>query len=395
MTIRAAAGALLSSGKTQIISPSKSQDAQTALQIIQDLGALIQSIPHGIQVKGTLHLKKSSVQCGESGLCIRLFTPIASLFQKELILKGKGSLLKRPMDMMEFPLESLGVKCRTRNGFPPVKVKGPLGFGKLNMDGSLTSQFFSGLLMALPLCKGNSEIRVQNLKSKPYILMTLELLNDFGIKVNKDQDLSTFQIPGNQRYNREVYSVEGDWSGASCLLVAAAISGKVSVTGLNMKSSQADKQILKALKKAGARIQKGENKVTVSQERLKSFVFDATHCPDLIPALTVLACSASGLSKIMGADRLKHKESNRALTLVSEFKKMGADICFEKNKLLIRGRELKGGNVFSHHDHRIAMAEAVAGLRAKKGVHIHKWECVSKSYPSFFKDMISIGGKIK
>jgi 3-phosphoshikimate 1-carboxyvinyltransferase len=395
MTIRAAAGALLSSGKTQILSPSKSQDAQTAFQIIQDLGAKVQSNSQGIMVKGGFNLKKDSIQCGESGLCIRLFTPIASLLRKELTLKGKESLLNRPMDMMESPLESLGVECRTQNGFPPIKVKGPLGFGRIEMDGSLTSQFLSGLLMALPLCPGNSEIRVKNLKSKPYILMTLELLNDFGIKVNKDQDLCTFQIPGNQEYNREVYSVEGDWSGASFLLVAGAISGKVTVTGLNLRSTQADKQILKALRRAGANIQASENKVIVFRNKLKSFEFDATHSPDLIPALTVLACFAPGLSKIKGADRLKHKESHRAFTLVSEFRKMGADICADKNKLIIRGGRLKGGSVFSHNDHRIAMAEAVAGLRVEKGVHIYKDECVSKSYPEFFEDLISIGGKIK
>ncbi|MFW6140191.1 MAG: 3-phosphoshikimate 1-carboxyvinyltransferase [Acidobacteriota bacterium] len=395
MTIRAAAGALLSQGKTQILTPSQCQDAQTAFQIIQDLGATIQPVPQGIKIKGGLNPRKDSIQCGESGLCLRLFTPIASLLSKELTLKGKGSLSNRPMDMMESPLKSLGLHCKTQNGLPPIKAKGPLGFGEVNMDGSLTSQFLSGLLMALPLCKGNSEIRVQNLNSKPYILMTLELLHDFGIKVNKDKGLSKFQIPGNQKYSRAVYPVEGDWSGASFLLAAGAISGKVTVTGLNMKSAQADKQILKALHKTGANIQMTENKVTVSRNKLKSLVFDATHCPDLIPALTVLACFSPGLSKITGASRLKYKESNRALSLISEFQKMGADIWLDKDKLLIRGGNLEGGKVFSHNDHRIAMAEAIAGLRVKKSVRIHKWECVEKSYPNFFKDLISIGGRIK
>jgi len=395
MTIRAAAGALLSSGTTRIISPSKCQDAQTAFKIIQDLGASLRPMSQGIQVKGGLNLKKNSLHCGESGLCMRLFPPLASLLKKELTLNGKGSLLSRPMDMMESPLGPLGVRLQTQKGLPPIKVKGPLGSGQVNIDGSLTSQFLSGLLMALPLCPGNSEIKVQNLKSKPYIRMTLELLSDFGIKVDHNQDLSTFQIPGNQKYRKDLYSVEGDWSGASFLLAAGAVSGKVIVTGLDLKSSQADMQILTALKKAGANIQMTEDKITVSQNKLKPFVFNATHCPDLIPVLTVLACFAPGLSQIRGADRLKHKESNRALSLVSEFKKIGADICRDKDKLLIKGKGLKGGDVFSHNDHRIAMAEAVAGLRANSGVNIHKWECVSKSYPDFFKDLISLGGRIQ
>lgn len=395
MTIRAAAGALLSLGKTRILSPSKCQDAQTAFRIIQDLGAAIYPESRWIQVKGGLKLKKNSLHCGESGLCMRLFTPIASLFKRELTLKGEGSLLNRPMDMMESPLESLGVWSQTQNGLPPVKVKGPIGFGQVHINSSVTSQFLSGILMTLPLCAGDSEIRVHNLKSKPYILMTLEFLKDFGIQVHTNRHFSTFQIPGNQNYSREEYAVEGDWSGASFLLTAGAISGKVTVTGLNMKSHQADSQILKALQKAGANIEMRENKITVSQNKLKPFVFNATHCPDLIPALTVLACFAPGISRIIGANRLKHKESNRAFSLSSEFGKMGADICFEKNKLLISGGGLKGGTVFSHHDHRIAMAEAVAGLRAKRGVNIHKWECVSKSYPDFFKDLMSIKGKTK
>jgi 3-phosphoshikimate 1-carboxyvinyltransferase len=395
MTIRAAAGALLSSGKTRILSPSKCQDARTAFWIIQDLGSVIYPDSQRIQVKGGLKLKKNSLHCGESGLCMHLFTPIASLFKRELTLKGEGSLLNRPMDMMKSPLKSLGVRCQTQNGLPPIKVTGPIGSGRVNMNSSVTSQFLSGLLMTLPLCTGDSEIRVHNLKSKPYILMTLELLKDFGIQVNTDCHLSAFHIPGNQKYSKKEYAVEGDWSGASFLLTAGAVSGKVTVTGLNMKSRQADRQIIKALHKAGARIQTTENKVSVSRNKLTSFTFNATHCPDLIPALTVLACFASGTSRIIGADRLKDKESNRAFSLTSEFGKMGAKICFEKNKLLISGGGLKGGTVFSHHDHRIAMAEAVAGLRAKRGANIHKWECVSKSYPDFFKDLTSIGGNIK
>jgi 3-phosphoshikimate 1-carboxyvinyltransferase len=395
MTIRAAAAALLSSGTTEILFPSKCMDAQAAFAVIQDLGAALQPVSQGIQVKGALDLKKRSIQCGESGLCMRMFTPIAALLERELTLEGKGSLLKRPMDMMESPLRSLGVECRTQNGLPPVKVKGPLSAGTISMDGSLTSQFLSGLLMALPLCAGTSEIRIRNLTSKPYIHMTLELLRDFGIKVDNDPDLSVFQIPGSQKYGRNAYAVEGDWSGAAFLLAAGAISGKVTVTGLNMTSSQADRQILNALKKAGADMQREADKVTVVRSRLRPFVFDAAHCPDLIPALTALACFAPGVTQIMGAGRLVHKESDRAHALVSEFRKMGADLCFDGHKLLIRGGALKGGDVFSHNDHRIAMAEAAAGLQAEKGVRIRKWECVDKSYPDFFSDLISTGGRIK
>lgn len=394
MAIRAAAAALLSSGTTEIHFLSACRDAQAAFAVIQDLGAELESMPQGIRVRGGLSLKSRSIRCGESGLCMRMFTPIAALLSEEVTLEGTGSLLNRPMDMMASPLAVLGVPCTTRAGRPPVKVKGPLRAGKAAMDGSLTSQFLSGLLMALPLCAGDSEIHIRNLTSKPYIHMTLELLSDFGIRIECEPDLSAFRIPGNQVYRRDMYVVEGDWSGAAFPLTAGALAGQVTVTGLNMQSAQADRQILKALKQAGAGIKPGENCVTVFHNILKPFTFDAAHCPDLIPALTALACFAPGLSRISGAGRLVHKESDRAQVLVSEFKKMGADISFNGDEMHVRGGELRGGDAAAHNDHRIAMAEAVAGLKSEMGVRISGWECVAKSYPDFFKDLRAIGGTV-
>lgn len=393
LTIRAAAAALLSSSETRILLPSLCDDAVACWGIIQALGAEVESTPEGVKVTGGLHLKNPTLDCGESGLCLRLFAPVASLLGKEICLIGSGSLLKRPVKMMEYPLRHLGVRCQTQNGFLPVKVQGPLSSGRFKIQGSESSQFLTGLLMSLPLCEEESRIQVWDLKSKPYILMTLEVLSHFGVEIEKDEQLTRFRIPGKQHYQGKAYRVEGDWSGAAFLLVAGAIGGRVCVTGLNRNSSQADTKILEALRSAGARVGVEENQVSVSRKNLEAFEFDATHCPDLIPALTVLASFSTGLSRIKGVRRLKHKESDRGEALLTEFQKLGVSVQKQKDSLVVEGGRLEGGTVFSHHDHRIAMALAVAGLRSETGVGIQGWECVAKSYPDFFKDLNLEEGK--
>jgi 3-phosphoshikimate 1-carboxyvinyltransferase len=251
----------------------------------------------------------------------------------------------------------------------------------------------SGLLMALPLCPQDSVLTVSNLKSKPYLRMTLSLLKEFGIIIHHDEELSRFEIPGKQAYHPRTYRVEGDWSGGAFLLVAGAIAGRVKVRGLNDKSLQADRAILEALERAGAKIHTEKDAVTVERSGLKAFEFDATDCPDLFPPLVALACYCKGKSVIRGTERLRHKESDRALALVSEFRKMGARIRVQGGTMEVTGGRLKGGEVSSRHDHRIAMACAVAGLASEKGVRIRNWSCVGKSYPQFFDDLEALRRK--
>jgi 3-phosphoshikimate 1-carboxyvinyltransferase len=257
----------------------------------------------------------------------------------------------------------------------------------------MSSQVASGLLMALPLCPQDSVLTVANLKSKPYLRMTLSLLKEFGIIIHHDEELRRFEIPGKQAYHPRNYRVEGDWSGGAFLLVAGAIAGRVKVRGLSDKSLQADRAVLMALEKAGAKIGSGGNTVTVEQNRLKAFEFNATDCPDLFPPLAALACHCEGRSVIQGTERLKHKESDRALALVREFRKMGARIRVQGGRMEVTGGRLEGGDVSSNQDHRIAMACAVAGLSSEKGVRIRDWSCVAKSYPQFFDDLEALRRK--
>ena len=292
--------------------------------------------------------------------------------------------------MIEEALNQLGVKCKSSDGFLPITIKGPIKGGHCEIDGSISSQLLTGLLMALPLASKDSEIKVKNLKSKPYIDMTLQLLSSFGISL-ENIDYTTFRIPGNQKYTPQDYIVEGDWSGGAFLLVAGAINGQLTVKGLRSDSRQSDISVLKALKMAGAQMIIGEDQVEISKSELKSFVFDATESPDLFPPLVALASYCSGISAIKGVSRLIFKESNRAKTLIQEFGKMNVKIEVADDIMSITGGRPDAARVESHDDHRIAMATAVASLGATGRVSIRDSQCVAKSYPGFFDDLRQLG----
>ncbi|MDY0095209.1 MAG: 3-phosphoshikimate 1-carboxyvinyltransferase [Candidatus Vecturithrix sp.] len=391
--LRAAAAAYLTGKTCEIAHPSLCDDAKAALGIVTALGVELDMRPDVIHFMPGEQKPVSVLDCGESGLCLRMFPSIAALRPETMTLIGRGSLISRPLDMIVRPLQELGVACQTNNGFAPITVTGPLQAGKTVVDASVTSQFLTGLLMALPLCHGKSEITVKNLKSTPYIAMTLHLLERFGIQIEHDQ-FTRFVIHGPQAYQPHTYSVEGDWSGAAFLLVAGAIAGNVNVTNLNFDSLQADRAILDALARCGADVTMEQSQVTVRQKPLSGFEFDAVDCPDLFPPLVALACACEGKTVIYGAQRLTVKESDRGTALLTEFHKIGANIALYPDRMEIIGSELDGGDVHAYHDHRIAMACAIAALRSRKGVTIEGAECVAKSYPQFYENLRSIAVNI-
>ena len=382
---RALIAAALSEGESRILNSSYCDDALATMGAIEALGAQIGREEKRVTVRGRENQASGTIDCGESGTCMRMITAVASLFERKIKITGRGSLLSRPVGPIEKPLSELGVRCET-GGFLPISVQGPMRGGQAEVDGSESSQFVSGLLMALPLCDNDSQIKVLNLKSKPYVRMTLGVLSHFGIKAETDQELENFSIPGNQRYKPAEYSVGGDWSGASFLLVAGATAGSVTVKNLKA-GEQADQAVLVALKAAGAEVKIEKDSVAVGKNELRGFEFDATDCPDLFPPLAALACSCDGESVILGAGRLRHKESDRAGVLVRELGRVGADIKVEGDRMIIRGRKLSGGEVESHNDHRIAMAAAVAALNSENGIRIAGEECIGKSYPKFFEEL--------
>jgi len=351
------------------------------------------------------------VNCGESGLGIRMFTPVAALSSEQITINGKGSLLTRPMDFFDEVLPQVGVQITSNNGKLPLQIQGPLQPQNITVDGSLSSQFLTGLLMAYAATPNPSKggefqpeaitISVKNLKSKPYIDLTLKVMEAFNMNVpiNKNYEefvfnYATSKIP---TFGGEgaAYTVEGDWSGAAFLLVAGAIAGEITLKGLDVFSTQADKKILEALQDSGCRLSIQDKQIEVGPAALKAFHFNATDCPDLFPPLVALAAYCEGKTVIEGVSRLAHKESDRGITLQDEFGKMGLEIILQDDLMIINGgKGLKGAHVHSRHDHRIAMACATAGLRAAAEVVIDEAEAIDKSYPDFYKHIEKLGASV-
>jgi 3-phosphoshikimate 1-carboxyvinyltransferase len=398
---RACAAALLNEGTTIISNPGNSNDDLAALSVIQNLGAVIKEQQAGklvIESKGVKPVS-GEMNCGESGLGIRMFTPIAALSENEIVINGSGSLVTRPMDFFDEIFPQLGISIHSNNGRLPLKIKGSLQPKDITIDGSLSSQFLTGLLMAYgKAATSPATITVNNLKSKPYIDLTLQVMKHFGYNV-VNNNFESFTInPANNSITQTInYTVEGDWSGGAFLLVAGAVSGDITVTGLDVFSTQADKAILQALMDSGCTISIEEKQIHIALpasgvKGLKPFHFDATDCPDLFPPLVALASFCNGTTAIEGVSRLAHKESDRGLTLQEEFAKMGINIKLQDDLMLVEGGAgIKGATVHSHHDHRIAMACAVAALGATGETIIEEAEAINKSYPDFYEHIKQLG----
>ena len=398
---RACAAALVRKGDTIIHNPGISNDDKAALNVIQALGATVENLKDGSLkiISDGVKPISDTVNCGESGLGIRMFAPIVALSEKEITIQGERSLLNRPMDFFDEVLPQLGVQITSNNGKLPLKLKGPLQPKNITIDGSLSSQFLTGLLLAYAASDAKDvTITVNNLKSKPYVDLTLTVIEEFNLKEPENKNYEAFYF-GSETSNYEPifndYTIEGDWSGGAFLLVAGAIAGDIKIEGLDIASTQADKEVLKALMDCGCKILIEEKQIEISSGELKAFQFDATDCPDLFPPLVALASYCEGTTEIEGVHRLTHKESNRALTLQEEFEKMGIEIELQGNKMLIKGGTgVKGAHVHSRHDHRIAMACAVAALKAESETVIDDAEAVNKSYPNFYEHIQSLGAKV-
>lgn len=397
---RACAAALVRKGTSVINNAGISNDDKAALGVIAQLGAnwTLEGTTLTVESKGVSALG-NAINCGESGLGIRMFAPLVALNTQPMTIDGQGSLLKRPMDFFDDTLPQLGVVITSNQGKLPLQITGPLVPANITIDGSLSSQFLTGLLMAYAAADAQDvSINVTDLKSKPYIDLTLKVMADFGLKVPENSQYERFYFSALPHKNVSEpihYQVEGDWSGAAFLLVAGALAGNIEVKGLDVFSTQADKAILQALMDCGCKLSIQESVIEIGYAPLKAFHFNATDCPDLFPPLVALAAYCEGTSVIEGVTRLTHKESNRALTLQEEFGKLGIEIVLQEDLMLVKGGTgVQGAVTHSHHDHRIAMACAVAALKASGNVVIEEAEAINKSYPNFFEHIAQLGAII-
>lgn len=382
----------LANGESTIYNAGNSNDEKAMLAAILQLGAQVEEVePRQLKVKGIGEFPQEAVlNMEESGLGTRLMTGICAAHEGNFTITGSGSALKRPMEFFEETLPKFGAKICSSDNFLPMHITAPMQGSEVTLDGSQSSQYISGLLMALPLLKTESRLEVQNLKSIPYVQMTLNTLAHFGIYI-QHYNFEQFVIAGNQKYLSTESTVEGDWSSASYWLVASALGQQISVTGLSLQSLQADKAILDAFDKANCSLEFHDNGIRIDGENRQPFQFDATHCPDLFPALVAFAALCEGRSDIRGVHRLKHKESNRGEVLKEEFEKLGVNIILDDDVMHIYGKTfIEGGRTNAHNDHRIAMCLAIAGMFSDSHVEIEGAEAVAKSYTDFWEDFDSL-----
>jgi len=397
---RACAAALVTRGKSIIKNPGHSNDDKAAMDIVQRLGAsLVLNNEELVITSKGVDPVLNEINCGESGLSIRMFTPLVGISEKEITINGSGSLATRPMDFFDEVLPQINVKVKSNKGRLPLIIQGPVIPENITVDGSLSSQFLTGLLMAYAASNASDvSITVTNLKSRPYIDLTLDVMKQFGMKTPENKNYESFYFTSTHHspLATHEYTVEGDWSGGAFLLVAGAIAGNITVKGLDVQSTQADRAVLQALIDCGAGISIEPAQIELRPLPLKPFHFNATDCPDLFPPLVALAACCNGTTSIEGASRLTHKESNRALTLQQEFGKMGIEITLQDDLMLIKGGTgIKGASVHSRHDHRIAMACAVAALKANGEVVIEEADAINKSYPDFYAHLRKLGAVVK
>ena len=374
---RACAAALLHHGHTTIYNCGTSEDDKAALRIIEQLGAQVSFAGDSIRINSMgIQLITNTIDCGESGLSARLFIPIAALHHSPIQITGHGSLLKRPFDVYADVLPQLGVQV-TGNKLP-MTVNGPLQPKDITIDGSVSSQFLSGLLFAFAYSATQPVvITVNGLNSKPYIDMTLDVLRTFSKEIQHD-DYHKFYINPQTGTSGDIeINIESDWSAAANFIVAKAIGNDISIHNLPPHSLQADKAILQ-----------------VVNEHRTAFNFDATDCPDLIPILSVYAAYCNGTSTIQGMNRLVHKESNRIESTTAMLHAFGITYSLQGDRLeVIGGKPLQSCTVNGYNDHRIVMAAAIAALGAAGDVTINDAQAVAKSYPDFFKHLSSLGAK--
>lgn len=402
MAHRAIICAALSDGICRIDNIDYSDDIIATINAMNSLGATIEKHDDYIEVVGIYKninkIKENRIiDCNESGSTLRFLVPISLLFKGSNKFIGKGNLGKRPLTTYYNIFNNQGIKYSYEENNLNLVVDGELKPGVFEVEGNISSQFITGLLFALPLLNGDSKIIItKEMESKGYIDLTLKAISDFGIEIINN-NYSEFIIKGNQKYNARNYRVEGDYSQAAFFLCADGLGNNVLCRDLDLNSLQGDKEIIDILERMNVVF--NANEIGLSGEvngELISTVIDGSQCPDIIPVLSAVSALSKGTTEIINAGRLRIKECDRLSAVASELEKLGATIIEKEDGLVITGVEkLQGGvEVWSHKDHRIAMTLAIASTMCKKPIIIKDYECVAKSYPSFFEDFKALGGNI-
>lgn len=381
MSHRALICAALSEGESVVENIILSDDIKATISAMSELGANFKVVENQVHVSGiTIPPSVASIDCNESGSTLRFIIPIAAALGVATTFFGNGKLPERPITpfLRELPKKNIAFAY---NGTMPFAINGMLKAGTYELEGDISSQFISGLLFSLPLLDGDSQINLTSpLQSKPYVDMTIDCMNKYGVQVTESED--KYLIEGNQIYSLDRFEVEGDYSQAAFFLVANALGSDIQCGGLDKDSLQGDKKIIEII-----------DSIKRDDGSLSPFNVDVGEIPDLVPILSVLASFCDGKSTITNAARLRIKECDRLEAMQVCINAIGGEVTSTEDSLIIKGvSSFKGGIVDSYNDHRIAMAMAIASTKCENELTINGAECVEKSYPHFFEDIKKLGG---
>lgn len=389
---RAIIASSLASGRSVIKNITLSNDILATLHAMEKLGAHVEIGDDELIIDGITNFKLDNdimIDCGESGSTLRFIIPILTLFTGNIKLTGSYYLFSRPMNVYEKLFEENNAKFLKKDN--EIIISGTLTDFSNPIDGTISSQFITGLLFMLPLLNKDTTLYIDNLESKPYLDLSIDLLKTYGITVDCNKDYSKIYVKGNQKYNPAFFNNVGDYSQAANFYVLRALTkANIEIFGLNPNSLQGDKVILDVVDKY--------NKMTLDKNKLfkkNKLVIDIKDTPDVGPIIMVLLSRYGGVIK--NYERLVYKESNRIEAMTSELAKFGVSVTEEKNKIIVspyNGKVVEEV-IDSHNDHRICMAMAIMGLWCNQEITISNYECIDKSYPNFFYDLEAIGVKIE
>lgn len=403
--------AALANGETHVICNTTCDDIDATIRCLTALGARIDAVDDGFQVRSIPKSRKFGIlkvyagqllDCGESGSTLRFMLPVACALGADATFTGRGRLGSRPLAPLSDELVAAGADLAGLGGFP-LRTSGRLRPGCFELPGDVSSQYITGLLMAAPLLDGESQVLVRGrIESRPYVNLTIQALKSFGVSVLEERSdgpegpVTRFTAQGEYRTPGEV-RVEGDWSNAAFWLCAGALgNAPVEVSGLSLSSCQGDRNVLAALSRFGAKVRRSTGSAAVNPDDLHGFTMSARDIPDLVPVISAVACLADGTTRIEDCARLRIKESDRLATVAAELSRLGGSVSIEGDGLVIEGADrLRGGEVFAHNDHRIAMMEAIAAIRCQEPVVIEGAEAVDKSYPLFFEHYRQLGSRVE
>ncbi len=396
--------AALADAKTKVVCSTVSEDIWATVHCLTALGADITREGDAFLVRPLDREKAKgkvcTLPCGQSGTTLRLLLPVACALGAEATFTGSGRLPKRPVAPLCEVLTAHGVQLhRQGEDALPLTVSGQLQHGAFSVEANVSSQYFSGLLLALPLLSHSSILTAQTeIASRPYVDLTEAVLELFSVRIDADANKQSYRIPSNQTYRTPGEAVvEGDWSQGAFWMVGGAIAsgGNVVLQGLSKDSRQGDKALVKILSQCYGDLVFADGAVQVEHKPTYGFCTDCTHIPDLVPILAVLAMAGEGNTLLFGISRLKSKESDRVQSVCELISALGGEyrLCDGDDSLMITGMgTLPGGKVKTYHDHRIAMAAAIASLYCQGEVEIDDPACVEKSYPDFWKEFARLTG---